>query len=118
MIGRDVLDSNVLEGSGNDRNLAPGFGYLHQNLFHAKRLIYVNTSPIRHKPKLRNTVMGNLDHVENSWWHVRSLKPKDNTANHTHGQERSDRDLAQTVSDLQQTIGDKPAMAFFGTIIS
>src|SRR5690348_16768470 len=115
MIGRDVIDSNVLEGSGNDRNLAPGFGYLHQNLFHAERLIYVHTSAIRHKPKLRDSVMGNLHHLENSWWRGRSLKPKDNTANHTQGQKRSDRDLPHTASDVGEM--DKPAMACLGPIV-
>src|SRR5690349_11597815 len=115
MLGSDVIDTNVREGSGNNRSLAPGCGCLHQNLFHAERLADVHTSSIRHKPKLRDLVMGNLHHSENSWWRGRSLKPKDNTANHTQGQKCSDRDLPHTASDLREM--DKPAMACFGPIV-
>src|ERR1051326_7928184 len=112
MIGSDVIDTNVREGSGDDRSLPPGFGCLHQNLFHAERLTDIHTRPICHKPKLRDSVMGNLHYVENSWWQGQSLKTKDNTANHTQGQERSDRDLPHTASDFREM--DKPAMACFG----
>jgi hypothetical protein len=59
--------------------------------------------------------MGNLHYVENSWWQGQSLKTKDNTANHTQGQERSDRDLPHTASDFREM--DKPAMACFGPIV-